>query len=335
MNKTLAGERGKTARFWMQYVKIIDFAIKCNDPQLFAYALFELSPIFFMTNHINYTRWIVLYSLELANLDNEINDILQSGSFSVNRSGKSFSQVAVDMALEQTINADAKNRLQGITKYADVATAVNRWTVTNSIKTELVNSLIEMCGITASSTAHKEIQTPRMKKDNDNLKMLKEVIVDTMNPFEEKINKDYLFNIKTGRRGTEDAEGYLLNIFTKGIERRDEFINECNGNPNRFEKPIKKTKIVNFATLNMAKTNKSKTVAEVVSVKGTRDLFGHLLFLAATHNISIEKILEYPLLPQPPCFCHPDGAMYQSDNQLFSITLPRISPPSHQKVYTQ
>ena len=45
--------------------------------------------------------------------------------------------------------------------------------------------------------------------------MLKEVIVDTMNPFEEKINKDYLFNKKTGRRATEDMEGYLLNIVTK------------------------------------------------------------------------------------------------------------------------
>ena len=77
------------------------------------------------------------------------------------------------MALEQTINADAKNRLQGIMKYTEVATAVSRWTVTNSMRTELVNSLIEMCGITESSTGHKEIQTPRMKKDKDDLKMLK------------------------------------------------------------------------------------------------------------------------------------------------------------------
>ena len=70
-------------------------------PKLFAYALFQLSPIFFMANHINYARWMVLYSLELANLDPEINDMLRNGGFSVNRSGKSFSQVPVDMALEQ------------------------------------------------------------------------------------------------------------------------------------------------------------------------------------------------------------------------------------------
>ena len=107
-----------------------------------------------------------------------------------------------------------------------------------------------------------------------------------------------------------------MNIFTEGTKRRDEFIAECTADPSRFEKSLKKTKIVNFVTNNMAQMDKSKTVGEVVNVKGTRDLFGRLLFLAVTNNISIEKILEYPLLPQPSCFCHPDGAMYQSDKSV-------------------
>ena len=54
-------------------------------------------------------------------------------------------------------------------------------------------------------------------------------------------------------------------------------------------------------------------MAEVVGIKGTRDLFGRLLFLAVTRNISIEKVFEFPLLPELPCFSHPDGAMCQSD----------------------
>ena len=148
-----------------------------------------------------------------------------------------------------------------------------------------------------------------------------------MNPFEEKINKDYLLNLKTGRKATEDTEGYLLNIFTKGIERRDEFINECNGDPNRFEKPIKKTKIINFATFNMAKTNKSKTVTVTVTVVvSVKDLFGCLLQLKKYLNIHF-------------FLNHPASAIQMEQcikviSQLFSITLPRISPPSHQ-VYTQ
>ena len=39
--------------------------------------------------------------------------------------------------------------------------------------------------------------------------------------------------------------------------------------------------------------NKAWEVAEIVSGEGSPDLFVRLPFLAATHNISIEKILEY------------------------------------------
>ena len=83
VDQTLNGDRGKTAQYWMQYVKIIDLAmvlqrsIKNNDPVLFSYALFELTPIFFMTNHVNYARWMVLY-LELANLDTEVAEMLKN-----------------------------------------------------------------------------------------------------------------------------------------------------------------------------------------------------------------------------------------------------------------
>ena len=74
VDETLAGKRGKTTQFWMHttmhtvlYTTIIDLTnvlhrtIKCKDPKLFGYALFKLLPIFFMTNHFNYARWMVLY----------------------------------------------------------------------------------------------------------------------------------------------------------------------------------------------------------------------------------------------------------------------------------
>ena len=42
---------------------------------------FELSPICFMTNHLNYARWMVLYALELANLNPEVYALLLNGGF--------------------------------------------------------------------------------------------------------------------------------------------------------------------------------------------------------------------------------------------------------------
>ena len=46
------------------------------------------------------------------------------------------------MALEQTINADSKNRLKGIIGYADISSAVNRWITTNSMRSEIVNNIV-------------------------------------------------------------------------------------------------------------------------------------------------------------------------------------------------
>ena len=80
-------------------------------------------------NQANYARWMTYYALELENIQNEkpqVIEYLKNGAFSVNRTGKAFSGAAVDMALEQTINAEAKNRLKGIMAFADVNSAVNR-----------------------------------------------------------------------------------------------------------------------------------------------------------------------------------------------------------------
>ena len=93
----------------MVYAKLMDYflllqrAVKANDVDLFSYALFELSSLFFATNHQNYARWMTYYALELCNLkaaNPDVYQLLKGGAFSVNRSGKPFSRVPVDMALE-------------------------------------------------------------------------------------------------------------------------------------------------------------------------------------------------------------------------------------------
>ena len=79
----------------------------------------------------------MLYSLELMKLPDEtllLIEKLHTGRFPVNRTENSFSCVQVEMALEQTINAEAKTRLENIMAYADVASAMNRCVVTNYMR---------------------------------------------------------------------------------------------------------------------------------------------------------------------------------------------------------
>ena len=106
----------------------------------------------------------------------------------------------------------------------------------------------------------------------------KETITDTKKPFDENLNKDLLFNIQTWIKANVEAEQYLLNKFNKAIKTRDSFISEYKNDPEIFESSIIKTKMVNFVKGNVMKKNKSKKVAEVISIKKNRDIFGNLFF---------------------------------------------------------
>ena len=145
---------------------------------------------------------MTLYVLELLNLENKNPEVelqLRSGGFSVNRSGRKFSNVGVDMALEQTINAEAKNRLKEIIGYADISSAVNRWITTNSMRSEIAN-VLEIAHLDKSIDGTKELRTPRIVKDKEDVQKVKKLIKNTLNPFDKSTNVDALFNIRTGRK---------------------------------------------------------------------------------------------------------------------------------------
>ena len=84
--------------------QLMQCAIKINDTALYSFALIEVTYIFFLTNHHNYARWVTFYSLDLANLGTSqpnLQKFFTEGGFSINRTGKSFASVPVDIALEQ------------------------------------------------------------------------------------------------------------------------------------------------------------------------------------------------------------------------------------------
>ena len=86
------------------------------------------------------------YALELVNVKNEKPEVMEAlikRAFSINRSGNAFSGETVDMVLEQSINAHAKNCLKGIMAYADIDSAVNRWHVTSPMRSEIYNALLD------------------------------------------------------------------------------------------------------------------------------------------------------------------------------------------------
>ena len=114
---------------------------------------------------------------------------------SVSRTGNSFSRFGVDMALEQTINAEAKNSVKGITCSADVASAVSRWVVKNYVTNHLVNPLLKLADLKHTTDANKEWRQSRTEKDMYDLESIKLLLRSTFNPFSCTTDKYALFNI--------------------------------------------------------------------------------------------------------------------------------------------
>ena len=104
----------------------------------------------------------------------------------------------------------------------------------------------------------------------------------------------------------------MLNVIKIGDKKRDAFVDKCRKNPERFEQPLKRASIHNFAPENLLKKNKSKQIKELVNVRGTLDMFGRLFYLAVRKEMDLNTAFLYPILPEPPCFAYSDGSLKET-----------------------
>ena len=110
-------------------------------------------PVYFSGNRPNYARWMVRYHLNLINSENThpgIRDLLEAGALSIRRTDKNFSRTAVDMTLEQTVNADAASRLTGIRSFIQSESSRKRWMVTRAVRSLIVGNLMCKAGISSA-----------------------------------------------------------------------------------------------------------------------------------------------------------------------------------------
>lgn len=123
---------GKTAQFYMIYIKLVDYyllftaSIRSGNFALFKYIIPKITNLFFALNQPNYARWLFKYHYNLCKVEEihpGLKEVFEKGSFGIKRTGKSFSRQPVDLTLEQTINADAVNKLRGILHFTNSVAA--------------------------------------------------------------------------------------------------------------------------------------------------------------------------------------------------------------------
>lgn len=125
-NRTLKGKHGKTPQYYMMFVRFVKYSMMLNasvrtgDLELLKLSLSKVVSLFFIFNQQNYARYLTKYLDNLVNVDKTHPGLrmqMEQGTFGIKRTSKSYSRQPVDLTLEQTINADAANKLTGILHY--------------------------------------------------------------------------------------------------------------------------------------------------------------------------------------------------------------------------
>ena len=228
-----------------------------------------------------------------------------------------------DLTLEQTINADAATQHTGIGAFTNSISARQRWSYSHYICMTIITHLLEDVELKQKDDVTRELKANRICKSSADLCSLMDVISESVNPFSPHVQKEFLFNITTGKSASAETTASLLNISSTGVSAQNDFIDECVADPSRFEKPIKRQKLRTFDSEG-AKVKKKSTDRKIVEMKMERNLFGKLLCVGLEKQIDLRELLRYPLTPIPLSLCHLDGILRSTQKSELMKTLDNI-----------
>ncbi|GFX95136.1 hypothetical protein TNCV_3605951 [Trichonephila clavipes] len=125
---------------------------------------------------------------------------------------KPFSSTPIDLTLETTINAEAARCLSGIAHFTNSLAARQRWTKSHSIRAIIISHVLDVCGLKQLQDVSADLQPNRIKIYGKQLSDFNEIFENNINPFDESLNKDSLYNIATAKPVPENVANFLLNI---------------------------------------------------------------------------------------------------------------------------
>ena len=105
----------------------------------------------------------------------------------------------------------------------------------------------EPIGLVVEEDVTAERQRARIRRDRSDLAKVMQQIQKTCNPIQATSDTSTaLYNLSTGKAASQAVRDCLLEVPKKGKELHEAFIRDCNHDPDRFEKPISKVKLITF-----------------------------------------------------------------------------------------
>ena len=201
----------------------------------------EMLPWFFAYDHTNYARYLPVYLAHMMLLPEthpKAHTLLLNGDFGVQRTtSHGFSQIPVDQTTEQALNRSTKTK-GGIVGFSLMKGAVQRWMITAHSHAAFVDKCRKMTTNVEESQRrlHKEASSAHMKRDEDDVKKVFEVISNWRNPFEPS---EELLSLSSGYVASESMKADLLLAKREGHDTFDSFRRRKTGD--KFNRVVSNT----------------------------------------------------------------------------------------------
>lgn len=309
-----------TYRYWRQYMNLVSIllrftrAIREGNWELYLSSFSEMLPWFAAFDHVNYTRWGVVFLADMKLLPHtapEVYQGFQRGDFVTKETKSAFNQIADDQALEH-VNKSGKvaGGLVGITR---TESARDRWCLTYNERAKLSEDTKAMFCVGAEKevASHKDLGKARLQRDEEDVLKL----VSHFGRYDVFRETENLVVITTGDVASEDIKKDLLGAEGIGKTIVKEFVEaRLIKKDVKFHDSLKQQKLKTFETLYSVPVSldNSKSVA----MKADRDLLRPVVVaLESGREVDVDTLLQRELSPVPLSIATLDGCLRQASGK--------------------
>ena len=280
--------------------------------ELYKDVLQELLPFFFALDHVHYARWVSVHLRDMETLDSNTGAQFLQGDFTVHKTARPFSSIAIDQAHEQN-NAHVKGDGGAVGLLEDEA-ALRRWTVAGPEVSRLLQEFENEPLETQSTKKHLEDVECIQKDFKEKVRNLKKVILEMGNPFEE--DSTDLLVLDTHEIVDTNVSKSLKSLETLGKKQFTEFKEQLK-TPSRFYNPIRKNKVPLFSR--KSKPSISKDKEKLQTLKDDYNLFLRLFISCQNRECDLEEFFQHENQSSPPALARAGQMHLGQKSQLLPL----------------
>lgn len=301
-------------KFWSSVLNLELLVLSCirsfreSDFELYKQSLANLIPHFFGLDRVNYARWLPIHVRDMVSLHQTNPDIAREfakGNFTVRKTTKVFSNMAIDQAHEQN-NALIKGD-GGAIGLTEDPSALRRWMVSGPEISRVIDEFETVVNPHKSSevSKHHEDTVPSQKVFLEEVQRFVKTVNDFGNPFLEDSSDLY----KLDTKDVVDSEIAAIETLREiGLRQYNEFLERITneGTPDFYD-AIKKNNLPLFSRKVKPKAGAVK--GKLQHLKNDCNLFSRLFISCQSRQCDMEEFFSHENQTTPPSLAQ-DGELY-------------------------